>query len=131
MVVVLPAPLGPRKPKTSPRRTWKLTPASESVGAFGYRLTRSATSTAWGPSPAAGRRAEEGSACPIVSPDVHVLRSPCEDGPWLTGRLDEPPVADDDTVLTVASHIEGRVMAWGGTVPVGSTGWWHQKERCT
>ncbi len=49
MVVVLPAPLGPRKPNTSPRRTRKLTPASESTGALGYRLTRSATSTATPP----------------------------------------------------------------------------------
>ena len=48
MVVVLPAPFGPRKPNTSPRWTSKLTPASESFGAFGYRLTRSATSTASG-----------------------------------------------------------------------------------
>ena len=46
MVVVLPAPFGPRKPNTSPWWTSKLTPASESFGAFGYRFTKSVTSTA-------------------------------------------------------------------------------------
>ncbi len=64
MVVVFPAPLGPRNPKTSPLRTWNVTPANESAGAFGYRLTRPATSTAWGPSSGADRQ-EAGSA-PVV-----------------------------------------------------------------
>ena len=37
MVVVLPAPFGPRKPKISPRRTWKLTPSTATVlAAFGF-----------------------------------------------------------------------------------------------
>ena len=31
IVVVLPAPLGPRRPKISPRGTWKLTPSTASV----------------------------------------------------------------------------------------------------
>ena len=46
MVVVFPAPLGPRNPNTSPGFTLKLIPATESTGALGYRLTRSETSTA-------------------------------------------------------------------------------------
>ncbi len=39
MVVVLPAPLGPRKPSTSPGRASKLTPSSATAPA--YRLARS------------------------------------------------------------------------------------------
>jgi hypothetical protein len=31
IVVVLPAPFGPRKPKISPRPTWKLTPRTASI----------------------------------------------------------------------------------------------------
>ena len=69
MVVDLPAPLGPRKPNTSPSRTWKLTPASESTGAFGYRLARSATSTAGMP-PAAGRGSGTSSSLPSCDPPL-------------------------------------------------------------
>src|SRR5690349_3204464 len=50
MVVVLPAPFGPRKPKTSPACTSKLTPLT-AVNAdlpWPYCLTRSLTSTTGG-----------------------------------------------------------------------------------
>ena len=45
-VVVFPAPLGPSRPKTSPGEAAKDTPSTAFTGDFGYRLTRSRTSTA-------------------------------------------------------------------------------------
>src|SRR5438270_6953801 len=45
IVVVLPAPFGPRKAKNSPLRTVKLMPSTALVLPFRYRLTRSSTST--------------------------------------------------------------------------------------
>src|SRR5699024_12337040 len=44
IVVVLPAPFGPRKANSSPASTWKLTPATAGLVAFLYCLTRSCTS---------------------------------------------------------------------------------------
>ncbi len=35
MVVVLPAPFGPRRPNTSPRSTMNVTPSTAFTGAFG------------------------------------------------------------------------------------------------
>ncbi len=107
MVVVLPAPLGPRKPKTSPCRTWKLTPASESFGALGYRLTRSVTSTATAPGgrrrdrhqqtrSVPGARIEEALAGPIVGSCAHLRCSPCRLSPT-PRRTDGAPVAPDLT----------------------------------
>src|SRR5688572_19272070 len=46
IVVDLPAPFGPSRPKISPGATSKLIPSTALTGAFGYRLTRSFTSTA-------------------------------------------------------------------------------------
>src|SRR6266849_5793911 len=43
-VVVLPAPLAPRKPNTSPRIAWKLTPST--AASAPYRLTSWRASTA-------------------------------------------------------------------------------------
>src|SRR5438094_6476444 len=45
VVVVLPAPVGPRKAKNSPLRTEKLMPSTALVFPFRYRLTRFSTST--------------------------------------------------------------------------------------
>src|ERR1700694_175891 len=45
-VVVLPAPLGPSRPKTSPGATWKLIPSTATVGFLGYRFTRFSTAAA-------------------------------------------------------------------------------------
>jgi hypothetical protein len=45
-VVVFPAPLGPSRPKTSPRDAVKDTPSTAFTDDFAYRLTRSTTSTA-------------------------------------------------------------------------------------
>ena len=42
MVVLLPAPLGPRKPKTSPASTSKVTPSTALIPPL-YTLTRSRT----------------------------------------------------------------------------------------
>jgi len=46
MVVVLPAPLGPRSPKISPGATSKLTPSTALVLALAYCLTRLVTAMA-------------------------------------------------------------------------------------
>src|SRR5260370_15923533 len=48
MVVVLPAPLGPRSAKNSPASTRRLIPSTALNFALRYRLTRSRTSTAGG-----------------------------------------------------------------------------------
>ena len=46
IVVVFPAPFGPSRPNTSPWDAANDTPSTAFTGDFGYRLTRSRTSTA-------------------------------------------------------------------------------------
>src|SRR5215467_8543978 len=95
IVVVLPAPFGPRRAKNSPVSTRRLTPSTALTFAFRYRFTRSWTATA-------------GLACDMLpgerplktgkrALDHVVVRGQRDAEPaW---QLEDPPGQDVDVVL--------------------------------
>src|ERR1700737_4571570 len=108
IVVVLPAPLGPRKAKNSPLRTVKLMPSTAFVLPFRYRLTRPSTSTM---------------AAPFADPTLS-LSSPTERRPGNTGGCCTASRSADvrraDPVDPHRETVDGLPANWAGRCNVGT-----------
>src|SRR6266536_1327173 len=85
MVVDLPAPLGPRKPKVSPGATEKLTPRTASTSS--KRLTRLSTWMAALPSAAEPARFIPMPPAPSAAPDSAAAWPPARRGTGRSGQL--------------------------------------------
>ena len=108
IVVVLPAPFGPIRPKISPRRTVKETSSAATVGP--YALRRASTSMTWsGFMRLAGR--PQRCASRRVGPDPHGPPGPRETTAWQAQPVVPPPSGGPPAPrsTSASSRVHGRL----------------------